>query len=91
MGGGLRRTPALLHDDTRALVRAGTECRAHLLPDPLGNRHIGLGVRALGFGDDDRPAAVGGLADLHVERQLAQELYAELLGLAPRPAYRARS
>ena len=60
--------------------------RAELLPDALGDGAIDLGVRAVGIGDDDRVAAVGGLADGDVERHLAEEVAAELLGLAPRAA-----
>src|SRR5438874_1023607 len=47
------------------------------LPDP--SRHVAEdpGVRVVGVGDGDRSAAVGGFADLQVERHLAEELSAE--------------
>jgi hypothetical protein len=38
-------------------------------------------VRIVGLGDGDRGSAVGGLADLEVERHLAETLSAEPLGL----------
>src|SRR3546814_18488208 len=50
-----------------------------------------LGPKRLGIGrlrprHHDRPAAVGGLSDLDVERDLAEELHTQALGLAAGPA-----
>src|SRR5262249_2350896 len=73
-GGGL------LDDDARRLALAVAECRGDLVPDTRGDGLKGPGVRTVWLGDDDRMAAVGGLADREVGRDSAEELGAELLG-----------
>src|SRR5215469_9862204 len=51
-----------------------------LLPDATGDVLVDLGVRAVGPGDHDRMAAVGRGADVEMQRHLAQERHAELVG-----------
>jgi thymidylate synthase (FAD) len=81
----LENPQRLLHDDTGRLAHGAAGIR-DLVANSLGNGDEGLGVGAVGLGHHDRPSAVRGLADLDVERHLAQELDAQLLGLEPRPA-----
>src|SRR5215831_20518051 len=86
MGSIARFRRPLLDDDARRLAPGVAERLGHLLPDARGDRLVGPGVGAGGIADHDGAAAVGGLADRHVERDLAEELGAELLRLVPRPA-----
>src|SRR4051794_3914362 len=53
-----------------------------LFPDAGGDAAENCGVRRGGIDRGDRPAFVGGLADHHVERHLAEELDAERFRLA---------
>src|SRR5581483_8874904 len=73
------------HDDARRGARAAL-VGGELLPHAAGDVAIGLGVRALRLGDDDRVAAVGRRADVEVQRHLAQERHAHLLGFLVRAA-----
>src|SRR5260370_21545538 len=67
------------HDPGRcAALRA---LAGDLFPDAGGHLAEDQRVRVFGLGDGDRGAAVGGLADLEVERHLAQKLDAEAVGL----------
>ena len=67
---------------------------SHILPAALaelgiharGQVQIGLGLRAFGVADDDRPAAVGGLPDCDIERDLGEEIDAQLFSTGPGPA-----
>src|SRR5579883_851019 len=77
---------ALLDDDARRLAPALADGRPDLRPDALGDAQIGLGVGAVGHRHHDGLPAVGGLADRHVEGELAEELGAEPLRLAARAA-----
>src|SRR5271156_1699191 len=75
------------HDDARrgADRLAGVEqFGAH----PLGDGEERLRLRAVRRADDDRRAAVRGLADHDVERNLAEERHALFLGLVPGAAVR---
>src|SRR3546814_10165116 len=77
----------LLHDDLGSLTRAaGAELGGDLLPHPRGDGPKRLGIGRLRPRHHDRPAAVGGLSDLDVERDLAEELHTQALGLAAGPA-----
>src|SRR3546814_8566985 len=68
----------LLHDDLGSLTRAaGAELGGDLLPHPRGDGPKRLGIGRLRPRHHDRPAAVGGLSDLDVERDLAEELRSE--------------
>src|SRR3546814_3916302 len=81
-----RDRTVLLHDDLRrAAPRCGILAR-ELLPDAIGDGAVDLGVRAVGVADDDWMAAVRCLADLDVERDLAEKLDAELGRLLARAA-----
>src|SRR3546814_9958131 len=76
----------LLHDDLGSLTRAaGAELGGDLLPHPRGDGPKRLGIGRLRPRHHDRPAAVGGLSDLDVERDLAEELHTQALGLAAGP------
>src|SRR3546814_6958086 len=75
------------------LTRAGSPTRAagherggYLRPLPRVDGPKRLGVGRLLPRHHDRPAAVGGLSDLDVERDLAEELHTQALGLAAGPA-----
>src|SRR6185312_17542072 len=67
-----------LHHNLRRLPLLAA---AEELPEPRGDRAIGLGVFAAGLGDDDWIAAIRGLEDRDIERQLAKEFDPELLCL----------
>src|SRR5262245_12990718 len=62
-----------LSDDDLRRLAAAADLGLDLRPYLVGDGAIGLGVRALGLARDDRVAAVGGLADRDVERDLAEE------------------
>src|SRR5262245_6366674 len=79
---GAAESAALLDDDAWWLAPGVPEQAGDLVPDARGDGLVGLGVRAVGLRDRDRAAAVGGLADGHVERDLAEKFGAEPLGLA---------
>src|SRR5262249_49989167 len=95
--GGIADWPLLHHDLRRRAPGAGG---GELLQEAVGDRAGRLCMRARRLRADDRLAAVRGLADRDIERDLAQELDAEPLGLfpgaavredlAPLPAMRAR-
>src|SRR5436190_8329066 len=59
-----------------------------LFPDAGGHLAEDKRVGVVGLGDRDRGAAVGGFADLEVERHLAQELGTEALGFLAGAAVR---
>src|SRR5260370_27402499 len=67
------------HDPGRgAALRA---LAGDFVPDAGGHIAEDQRVRVFGLGDRDRGAAVGGFADLEVERHLAQKLDAEAVAL----------
>src|SRR5260221_4371357 len=66
-GAAIRR--ALTHHDARRGARTAL-VGGELLPHPPGDVLVGLGVRAVGHGDDDRVAAVGRGADVEMQRDL---------------------
>src|SRR5665213_3141593 len=70
---------SLNDDPRRGLLRS----RADLLPNPRRDLFVELGMRAVGLRDDDRRSRIRGLADGYIERHLAEEFDAELLGLFP--------
>src|SRR5690242_13317678 len=72
-------THDLFDDDPRCLPSRAAE----LLGDAARHLPENLGVLAFGLCHDDGAAFVGGLADGDVERHFAEEVGAELLGLAP--------
>src|SRR3984893_5354205 len=86
-GGNGQARPRLLDDDAwrRPALGGGA---ADLLPDPRGHPAEDDGVRVVGLGDGDRRSAVGGLADLEIERHFAEKLDAEPLGFAAGAAMR---
>ena len=77
----------LFDDDPRRHASLGTRA-GDLFPDAGGHLPEDEGVRVVGVGDGDRGAAVGGLADLEVERHLAEKLGAEALGFMAGAAMR---
>ncbi len=78
---------ALLHDDPGRLAPRVALGGHDLVADALGDAHEGFGVLAVGAGHDDRPAAVGGLADLDVKRHLAEEFHAQLFASSRAPPW----
>src|SRR5207245_10214675 len=61
----------LFDDDARRRAAWGLGA-GHFVPNPGCHLAEDEGVRVVGVGDGDRGAAVGGLADLDVERPLAE-------------------
>src|SRR5204862_262960 len=79
---------ARLFDDNPRWRAAIGVFAGDLVPDAGGHLAEDDGVRVVGVGDSDRGAAVGGFADLEVERHLAQKLGAEALGFLAGAAMR---
>src|SRR6266436_4220362 len=75
----------LLDDDPG---RGAALAARDLLPDADGHLPEDDGMRVVGLGNGDRDPAVGGLADLDIERHFAQKLDAEPLGFVAGAAMR---
>src|SRR5260370_9577409 len=69
--------PVLTHHNTRRGARAAL-VGGELLPYPAGDVLVGLGMRAVRLGDNDRMATVGRGADVEMQRDLAEERHPEL-------------
>src|SRR3954468_17691034 len=80
----LTRSRSSFDDDpgARLCCTARTELLAHL----GGDAAISCRMGAVGLRGDDWRDGVRGLADLHVQRHLAQERHPQSLRLAPRTA-----
>src|ERR1700730_6592615 len=77
----------LFDDDARRRAAIGAFA-GDLVPNTGGHLAEDEGMRVVGVGDGDRGAAVGGFADLEVERHLAEKFGAEALGLLAGAAMR---
>jgi hypothetical protein len=75
----------LFDDDARRCSAPGA---GDLLPDAGGDMAEDERVRVGAVGDGERGAAVGGFADVEVERHLAEKLGAEALGFMAGAAMR---
>src|SRR5579883_549410 len=78
-------TLASAHHDARRRTSPAL-VRRELLPHPAGNVPVDLRMRAVGHGDDDGMAAVRRGPDVEMQRHLAEERDAELVGLLMRTA-----
>ena len=79
---------ARLFDDDAPRCSAPGARAGDLLPDAGGDMAEDERVRVGAVGDRERGAAVGGFADVEVERHLAEKLGAEALGFMAGAAMR---